>query len=211
MGLFNWLKSPKSNVQVLDDMIWLTTEAKLAGIARSVEDRLCEPNGPVAILLVAYFPDCHAKLKGLFETRGFDPRRVFAAREDSLAAAGAAVAAYDEYHVMDILVGERHPLASHEETVIEFARRVPCRCRLVHHLSLEDPLLRVFAGEWVENILRRLGMSEDEAIESRMVARRIQAAQRSIAENSVSDLSADSAEQWFELNCPEFPSLPGER
>ena len=43
-------------------------------------------------------------------------------------------------------------------------------------LSLEDDLMRIFAGDWVKNMLTRLGMQEGEAIESRMVTRRIEAA-----------------------------------
>ena len=46
------------------------------------------------------------------------------------------------------------------------------------YLSLEDDLMRIFAGEWVKNILTRLGMKEGEAIESRMVSRRIEGARR---------------------------------
>ena len=42
------------------------------------------------------------------------------------------------------------------------------------YLSLEDDLMRIFAGEWVKNILTRLGMEEGQAIESRMVSRRIE-------------------------------------
>ena len=45
-------------------------------------------------------------------------------------------------------------------------------------LSLEDDLMRIFAGEWVKNILGRLGMEEGEAIESRLVSRQIQGAQK---------------------------------
>jgi len=44
------------------------------------------------------------------------------------------------------------------------------------YLSLEDDLMRIFAGEWVKNLLTRLGMQEGEAIESRMVSRRIEGA-----------------------------------
>jgi len=50
------------------------------------------------------------------------------------------------------------------------------------YLSLEDDLMRIFAGEWVRNILTRLGMKEGEAIESRMVSRRIEAAQKKVEE-----------------------------
>ncbi|MGE3803143.1 MAG: preprotein translocase subunit SecA [Gemmataceae bacterium] len=51
-------------------------------------------------------------------------------------------------------------------------------------LSLQDDLMRIFAGEWVANVLTRLGMQEGEAIESRMVSRRIEAAQKKVEERN---------------------------
>jgi len=51
-------------------------------------------------------------------------------------------------------------------------------------LSLEDDLMRIFAGEWVKSVLTRLGMQEGEAIESRMVSRRIEGAQKKVEERN---------------------------
>ncbi len=51
-------------------------------------------------------------------------------------------------------------------------------------LSLEDDLMRIFAGEWVKNILTRLGMQEGEAIESKMVTRRVEGAQKKVEERN---------------------------
>jgi preprotein translocase subunit SecA len=51
-------------------------------------------------------------------------------------------------------------------------------------LSLQDELMRVFAGEWVANVLSRLGMAPGEAIESGMVTRRIEAAQKKVEEHN---------------------------
>jgi preprotein translocase subunit SecA len=51
-------------------------------------------------------------------------------------------------------------------------------------LSLQDDLMRIFAGEWVANILTRLGMEEGQAIESRMVSRRIEGAQKKVEERN---------------------------
>ncbi len=51
-------------------------------------------------------------------------------------------------------------------------------------LSLEDDLMRIFAGEWVKNILTRLGMQEGEAIRSRMVTRRVEGAQKKVEERN---------------------------
>ena len=48
------------------------------------------------------------------------------------------------------------------------------------HLSLEDDLMRIFAKEWVSNLLQRLGMEEGIPIESRLITKRIEAAQKAV-------------------------------
>ena len=47
-------------------------------------------------------------------------------------------------------------------------------------LSLEDDLMRIFAKEWVSNLLQRLGMEEGIPIESRLISRRIEKAQEAV-------------------------------
>ncbi|MFZ0750891.1 MAG: SEC-C metal-binding domain-containing protein, partial [Pyrinomonadaceae bacterium] len=47
-------------------------------------------------------------------------------------------------------------------------------------LSLEDDLMRIFAGDKVKALMQRLGMEEGTAIESKMVSKRIAAAQKSV-------------------------------
>ncbi|HEV2619605.1 MAG TPA: SEC-C metal-binding domain-containing protein, partial [Acidobacteriaceae bacterium] len=47
-------------------------------------------------------------------------------------------------------------------------------------LSLEDDLMRIFAREWVSTLLQRLGMEEGVPIESRMISKRIEAAQKAV-------------------------------
>ena len=48
------------------------------------------------------------------------------------------------------------------------------------YLSLEDDLMRIFAKEWVSKLLERLGMEEGIPIESRLISRRIEAAQKAV-------------------------------
>ena len=48
------------------------------------------------------------------------------------------------------------------------------------YLSLEDDLMRIFAKEWVSNLLRQLGMEEGIPIESGLITRRIEAAQKAV-------------------------------
>jgi preprotein translocase subunit SecA len=47
-------------------------------------------------------------------------------------------------------------------------------------LSLEDDLMRIFAKEWVGPLLQRLGMEEGVPIESRMISKRIEGAQKQV-------------------------------
>src|SRR5579883_1839870 len=48
------------------------------------------------------------------------------------------------------------------------------------YLSLEDDLMRIFAKEWVGTLLQKLGMEEGVPIESRMISKRIEAAQKAV-------------------------------
>src|SRR5271170_5372958 len=48
------------------------------------------------------------------------------------------------------------------------------------YLALEDDLMRIFAKEWISNLLQRLGMEEGVPIESRMISRRIEKSQEAV-------------------------------
>ncbi|HTX75280.1 MAG TPA: preprotein translocase subunit SecA [Terracidiphilus sp.] len=48
------------------------------------------------------------------------------------------------------------------------------------YLSLEDDLMRIFMKEWIGGLLQRLGMEEGVPIESKMISKRIEAAQKAV-------------------------------
>ncbi len=48
------------------------------------------------------------------------------------------------------------------------------------YLSLQDDLLRIFGGERMQNLMLKLGMEEDVPIESRLITKRIEAAQKAV-------------------------------
>jgi len=202
MGFFDSLFGSKkpTNVEVTAERIWMTTDAKFAGLAREVAER--SNSETVAILLVAHFPDVLARLNELAAKPATVP--VMAVLASDLSIDVATSLNLDESATLDIIVGERHPLPSVDERLEQFAGELPCRCRCAHHLSLEDPVIKLFAGEWVQNLLERLGMKEDEAIESQLVSRRIKQAQQKIEGRAFGSSEAESAEQWLEKNCSEL-------
>jgi preprotein translocase subunit SecA len=48
------------------------------------------------------------------------------------------------------------------------------------YLSLQDDLMRIFGGQRMQNLMLRLGMEEDVPIESKMISKRIAAAQKAV-------------------------------
>jgi preprotein translocase subunit SecA len=48
------------------------------------------------------------------------------------------------------------------------------------YLALEDDLMRIFAKEWVSTLLQKLGMEEGVPIESKLITRRIETAQKAV-------------------------------
>ena len=151
-------------------------------------------------MVVAHFEDCLTEIRQLLEANAVDDPRLFALRADDLESVKSSLLGLDDSQLVEMIVAERHPLVERDGELVEFARQCGCRSRISHHLSLEDPLLKIFAGEWTRNILEKLGMTEDEPIQSRMASRRIRQAQEKVTRNANGELVVKSANAWFEGN-----------
>jgi len=203
MGFFNALFGGKkrTNVEVVPDRIWMTTDAKFTGLAKEAEER--SRSETVAILLVAHFSDVLARLEELVNQQTWDvPCKAVLASD--LKTDLATSLNLDESAIIDVIFGERHPLLSVDDRIEEFADELPCRCRFSHHVSLEDAVLKDFASDWAKTTLRKMGLNEDEAIESQMVSRRIRATQQRIEDRALGTVYAASAAEWLDKNCPEL-------
>jgi len=199
MGLFDALfgRKPKSNVEMLDDQIWLSIDAKFDGVRNQLQNQM----GSSAVLLIAHFDDTLERLLDI--VNGFQGKTsVQAILVDDLSSDFVNRLNINESDKIDLIVAERHPLPAEDKKVIQFAESLPCRCRLSYHLSMEDPVLKAFAGDHVKNILKMIGMMPNEAISSTLVSRRIKAALKKIEAKSFDNSAARSAAEWLELNMP---------
>jgi len=201
MGLFDFLfggKSP-SNVEVVSDRIWISQRAKFSGVLKELNER--SNSETRVILLIAHFPDTLAQLNAIVARyKGDTP--MTATLAENLSVDIATHLKLDESALIDLIVAERHPLLTVDDKLMQFAQELPCRCRLAHHLSLEDPLLRHYGGESLQGMLKALGMKENEAIESNMVSRRVKGVQKKIQAQALGDSDANSATEWMEKNMP---------
>src|SRR5579883_1542092 len=121
----------------------------------------------------------------LYPTRLEVPKDVWeqavARYEPEMRAEGREVAALGGLHIIGT---ERHESRRIDNQLRGRAGRQGDPGSSRFFLSLEDDLMRKFAGEWVSAVLTRLGMQEGEAIESRMVSRRIEGAQKKVEERN---------------------------
>jgi preprotein translocase subunit SecA len=117
-----------------------------------------------------------AELKQLRETKGCNEDKIAATKAD-----------WTKRHATVIEAGGLHIVATerHESRRIDNQLRGrsgrqgdPGVSRF--YLSLEDPLMRLFASDTVRNMMRRMGMERGEAIEHRMVTNAIIKAQRKV-------------------------------
>jgi preprotein translocase subunit SecA len=101
--------------------------------------------------------------------------------EDEMKAEGREVAGVGGLHIIGT---ERHESRRIDNQLRGRAGRQGDPGSSRFFLSLEDDLMRKFAGEWVSAVLTRLGMEEGEAIESKLVSRRIEGAQKKVEERN---------------------------
>jgi preprotein translocase subunit SecA len=126
-----------------------------------------------------------AQLKDQYATRLDVPEDVWKQTVDSIEARektkeeGRKVAEMGGLHIVGT---ERHEARRIDNQLRGRAGRQGDPGSSRFFLSLQDDLMRIFAGEWVANVLTRLGMEDGQAIESRMVSRRIEAAQKKVEE-----------------------------
>lgn len=200
MGLFDWLMGTSRQTVKLREMIWLTKKAKFEGIVHSMDaPSLVRPD---TIILVSHFADTHELLQ-LIADKTEDRHDVHTVMARELPELWQPLIR-DESTFLRLIVGERHPHAARDAEIFDLVQQHANRCDVIYHVALEDALMKAFAGAWVESSLRGLGMTEDEAIESKMVSRRIIDAQKKIAAQCQGEIDANSAEEWMERNCPQL-------
>jgi hypothetical protein len=197
------------------DRVYLTKTAKLAGLAAEVSAT------PGPILVVAHFPETLREVQEALAAVGLpgelaqgtvtaadyvhrqrtdgSPLPFFALASQLRAGEPARELEGDR---LKILVAERHFLRDHDGSVRMFAEGVGRPTVVLFFIALDEPLMKEIAGDWVGDVLRRLGMKETDAIESKMILRRVKAAQSKYASKARGDEPAESAEAWLERNGP---------
>jgi hypothetical protein len=220
VGLFSWLFGERKPERVVvTDYVWMNADSRARAVVAELTRHVHERR---SVLLLAHFPSTLEALAP--ELLGANlPRESISGNLSpesalKLAATGEPRVLFGlvrnlrvpEFPAPDdapdsplpVELAERHFLRRHDDRVTEFAACLSGRATVAVHMSLDDPLLKLFAGEWVANTLRQLGMQPDEAIESAMIGRRIRAAQEKMLSTlgGEEEVPADSPAEWLREN-----------
>ena len=197
MGLLDALFGlNKTKVSEAPDRVWMTAETKFAEVRYDLRQRTRK--SATAVLLVAHFNDVRSQLQSIMTEEYPVPVRLV--RASDLNPSVAAEMDLDSASI-DIICADRHPVYSIDQSVSQFAEALSCQCRLICHMSFEDALIRRFVDP---DLIRRLGVRDTESLQNGMISRRIRSAQRQVESLAVTNIAADSAEEWFQANCPEM-------
>ena len=178
MGLLKLLfGSSKTSSKVAPplDLIYLTEAAKFRAVERTIRERALANSA--SIILVGHLG---STMERLLVVADESEHETMAVRGNTLSPDVAASMNFDTGATVDLIVAERHPLPAGDQFIMDFAEALQCRSRITHVLSLDDTIMKVFAGDFVKQMMSNLGMGEDEAAESKLVARRMKSAQQAI-------------------------------
>lgn len=66
--------------------------------------------------------------------------------------------------------------------------------------ALDEPLFKFFGGERMQELMKQLGMGDNEILGHSMITSAIKNAQRKLAQRVFSEQKTNSQEKWFQLN-----------
>lgn len=211
----------KKSGQREEDRIWATTESKWNGMA----DEILSGSGRyLLILVVAHFKKTAADMRAPLQARDiqvkdFEETFDFPTGESQAPSNQALIVMAERISELDgrvrqlrasetkdrellLIVAEHHPLHECDEALVSFMSNLPCRSRICFHCALDEPLFKMFGGERILDVVKRLGLDERQSISHSMIRSAIERAQKKIKEKSTGNQRVDSMDEWFHYNLP---------
>jgi hypothetical protein len=188
-------------------LVWKNNAARWSGIWPSIKGR----TGDSRLVFVAHFDETLAVLHELLEQEGLVaheltrstqtdqlcqlPPGIYAIRaaliqrapENKVAQASTA---------LKIIAIEPHFVPEPDAGLKSVLDPIRGDVMFEHHASLDDPAIRLFAGEGLLDLMTKIGFNEDDYLNSPMISRALTQAQMKIAQTPGIDPAATSFAVW---------------
>ena len=159
---------------MVHDKIWVTEKAKFNACINFKKDN---PD----LLFVAWFEETKDNLQAYFKDHNIDTEILLVDRLSL------------NHHEKDFIFVEHHPLQAEEHRIADkFAKK-----EITVLSSLEDPIFRLFGGDRIIDLMKKMGINENEMLEHDMISNSIMKAQEKIAAKSTINAFARSQKEWL--------------
>jgi preprotein translocase subunit SecA len=207
-----------------DDRVWATKTSKFNGIC----DEILEETGKdIIVLTIAHFEKTLEEMTKNFNERDikyksftskwdisdFDLSKITQEGIKAIVLLTNVVSNPDQFknvtwqdsqkgERIHIAVVEHHPLAERDETVLLFAECFQNIPTIRFHVSLDEPIMKIFGSEGITELIKKLGWDENSFISHKMITSAIASAQKKIKKKALGDQRVKSMEEWFYYNSP---------
>ncbi len=194
--MFSFFKKEKH--QRLEDQIY---------ISRGVADLACikEYNKLISenaeVVLICFFERSLTRLQAQITNAVILPAKTFTNDFANIATRSSIQQKKDPVFIF----AEHHPHLYVEETIINEIETL-CAGKnpsIRFYTSLDEPLMQQFGSQSIIDLMKKMGLKDDEAISHSMVTKSVANAQRKIAKKVTNQINAKSQEEWVTINLPK--------
>lgn len=178
--MFNLFRKKETSTRIIDK-VWMNESSKQKAL---IEEWKKNKN----IAFVFWFDETLQTFEIELAKETTESAKLFTAREVS------------SVHIGNnpLIFAEHYPLTEKENTLF---KKLGLKEATVWS-ALNEPLFQLFGGERIVELMKKLGMNEEEAIEHSMISKSIGNAQEKIASKVNIEQSARSQKEWFQKNLP---------
>jgi hypothetical protein len=176
--MFGLFKKKEAIIKV-KDKVWITEEAKLQALFNEWKKN-------PEIVFIFWFDESLRQAESFFSKQSNQVPVLFTARETNA------------FHVQDkkVILAEHYPLQQKEN---EFFEKIKLQEAQVWS-ALDEPLFKHFGSEKIIQMMKQLGMKEDEVVENSMISKAILGVQEKIRKKMIIDQAAQSQNDWLQKN-----------
>jgi hypothetical protein len=203
-------KKPSVPLIKLEDKVWVTASARLTGLLQDAQ--IQAETKPV--LVVYFFERTENTLQEVFKL-GQKPYVFVNSSEDLKDNKQIYILSESAFHQYAekiknlftskefvVMFAEHYPLHQNEDEILFKLGEISLKAKAYGYIDFEDPILnlKMFGGERILELLKKMGIKESESISHSLVSKSIKEAKKKIGEKVKHEQKGISAEDWFQKN-----------
>jgi GTPase Era involved in 16S rRNA processing len=209
MGLFSFLKSDKPPHS---DKVWMKKEAALKGMMTGALQALTHGEVPVVL---SFFTDKHQEIIEFASSNGVpyttvdeNPANRLTQDNTVLVIDAQRLNNFQSFinfistslKPVTFLFYGHYPIPAKENQLLAKISEEKKLQGITFFSSLDDHAFEMFGADNIKNIMQKMGLKEDEAIEHAMVTKAMERAREKIASSVTHEIASSTEVEWYERN-----------